>query len=112
MSDDIVKISGKNSLIRDWQLSDLEHYTYWQQPGHTWQDFNGPYFARPNEEKMLERINRLRERIEANKWDAVRRTLVIARKSDDVLIGRVNWYWQSQETNWLSVGIVVFDPAN
>lgn len=26
--------------------------------------------------------------------------------------GRVSWYWQSEETNWLSVGIVIYDPAD
>jgi len=23
----------------------------------------------------------------------------------------VSWYWQSQETHWLSVGLVIYDPA-
>ena len=112
MADQVVTLSGKNILIRDWQLSDLERYAHWQQPGHKWQDFDGPYFARPGAEKIPGMIQQLRERIEAKRWDAVRRTLVIARKSDDVLIGRVNWYWQSQETNWISIGVAVYDPAN
>lgn len=111
MADD-VNISGKNILIRDWQLNDLERYAHWQQPGHTWQDYDGPYFARPKAEKIPSIINQLRKQIEAKKWETIRHTLVIARKSDDVLIGRVNWYWQSQETNWLSIGIAVYDPAN
>ena len=23
----------------------------------------------------------------------------------------MSWYWQSQETHWLSVGLVIYDPA-
>ncbi len=109
---DAVKISGKNILLRDWQINDLKPYAHWQQPGHEWQDFDGPYYAHLEAEKIPEMINRLRERIKANQWDDVRRDLVIARKTDDVLLGRVSWYWQSQETNWLSIGIAVYDPAN
>ena len=108
----MVNISGKNILVRDWQLSDLERYAHWQQPGHTWQDFDGPYFARLRAEEIPEMIRQLREKVEAQAWHVVRRTLVIARKSDDALIGRVNWYWQCQEMNWLSIGVAVYDPAN
>ena len=25
------------------------------------------------------------------------------------LLGEVSWYWKSQETNWLEIGIVIFD---
>jgi len=108
----MVNISGKNILIRDWQLNDLERYAYWQQPGHKWQDFDGPYFPRLGADKIPTMIKQLRERIETKNWDAVRRTLAITRKSDAGLIGQVNWYWQGKETNWLSVGIVVYDPDN
>ncbi len=112
MFDDMVCSRGKNILIRDWLLSDLERFAHWQQPGHKWQDFDGPYFGRPEADKIAGLIARLRERIEDGKWDAARRMLAVARQSDDALIGSVSRYWQSKETNWLSIGIAVYDPAN
>jgi hypothetical protein len=56
MVDEVVSLSGKNILIRDWQLSDLARYAHWQQPGHIWQDFDGPYFPRPGAEEIAEMI--------------------------------------------------------
>jgi putative hydrolase of HD superfamily len=111
MGNDVVSLSSKNILIRDWRLHDLEPYAHWLQPGHKWQDFDGPYYARLEAAKIPDLIARLRERIIVKLWDDVRRDLVIARKTDEVLIGRVSWYWQSKETNWLSIGIAVYDPA-
>jgi len=35
---------------------------------------------------------------------------VIADRRTDTLPGRVTFYWQSKETNWLSVGIGLYDP--
>lgn len=41
-----------------------------------------------------------------------RQGLVIVDAETDALLGVVTWYWESEETNWLSVGISIFDPGS
>ena len=36
--------------------------------------------------------------------------MIVNKKNE--LIGEVNWYWKSKETNWLEIGIVIFDEKN
>ena len=106
-----MKISGKKIILRNWQLQDLERYAHWEMPGHKWQNFNGPYFPRIKAENVPSMIQELRGRIETNEWEPVPKQTPIASKSENKLIGTVNWYWIGQETNWLAIGIVVYDPA-
>ncbi len=56
-------------------------------------------------------IGRARCHITVSDWPVPRRCLVIAMADTDAFIGIVSWYWESEETNWLSLGIVIFDPA-
>lgn len=37
-----MEIHSKRLRLRDWQLGDLETYTYWLQPGHRWQALAWP----------------------------------------------------------------------
>ena len=37
---------------------------------------------------------------------------MIADRGTDGLLGHVTWYWESQETNWLSVGIGLYNPES
>jgi putative hydrolase of HD superfamily len=38
--------------------------------------------------------------------------LTVADITDDRLLGSVGWYWESQETDWRRIGIVLYDPAS
>ncbi|WP_420642189.1 GNAT family N-acetyltransferase [Candidatus Leptofilum sp.] len=105
------QIEGNRLRLHDWQLADLESYATWQQPGHRWQQLDGPYYPRTKPEEIPEQIAKIRGWIEKNAWPTPRRRLNICDKNTDQLLGQVSWYWQSQETNWLSVGIVIYDPA-
>ncbi len=40
-----------------------------------------------------------------------RMRLAVADITDDRLLGSVGWYWESQETDWRRIGIVLYDPA-
>ncbi len=111
MTNDIVNIHGKKIILRNWQLQDLDHYAHWEMPGHEWQNFDGPYFPRMKAEGVFGMIQKLREKIEANEWEAVPKRIPIVSKSENKMIGRVNWYWVGQETNWLAIGIGVYDSA-
>ncbi|MCP4428152.1 MAG: GNAT family N-acetyltransferase, partial [Chloroflexi bacterium] len=112
MIENSVEINGKRIILRDWLLQDVDDYAHWQMPGHKWQDFDGPYYPRTKAEDIPSMIQKLRNKIETNEWDAVRKHLVIANHPANKLIGRVSWYWVSEETNWLAIGIAVYDPAH
>jgi putative hydrolase of HD superfamily len=106
----MIQIKGKRILIRDWQLADLDTYVYWRQPGHLWQDFNGPYYPQMLASDIPVHINDLRKKINQANWSQPRHAFVISDAETDQLIGRLNRYWESKETNWLSIGIVIYNP--
>ena len=54
----------------------------------------------------------IKEQISSNDWPNPRQRLTISDKATNQIMGQVSWYWQSEETNWLSVGIAIYDPAN
>jgi putative hydrolase of HD superfamily len=103
-------MAGERIVLRDWLLTDLERYAYWLQPGQRWQELDGPYYPKPTVSEIAEIMARLREEITTGNLADPRNTLVIAERQTNTLIGRVSRYWQSEETNWLSVGIVIYDP--
>lgn len=107
-----VRLEGRRLRLRDFQLDDLDAYAGWQVPGHDWQGLDGPYYARADEAQVAVAINRTRRAIELHSWPRPRVRLVIADRAGDQLIGIVSWYWIGEETAWLAVGIVLFDPAN
>jgi RimJ/RimL family protein N-acetyltransferase len=107
----MVRIEGQRILLRDWQLEDLELYHSWMQPGQRWQEFDGPYYGPPSPEEIDRRIDNLRRAIHTGEWSEPRRRLVIADRTTDILLGTVSWYWIGQETNWIAIGISLYDPA-
>jgi putative hydrolase of HD superfamily len=107
-----VHLAGRRLHLRDFRFDDLAAYGSWQMPGHAWQDLDGPYYPRLNKAQVEEAIKRTRRAIELQSWPRPRPRLVIAEEAGDQLIGIVSWYWIGEETNWLAVGIVLFDPDN
>jgi RimJ/RimL family protein N-acetyltransferase len=107
----MVRIEGQHVILRDWRLDDLESYRAWMQPGQRWQEFDGPYYPRPSPEKVDEQVERLRQTILIGDWPEPRTRLVIADRTADTLLGSVSWYWIGQGTNWLAIGISLFDPS-
>jgi len=98
-------------LIRARRLDDLERCCAWMQPGQRWQEFDGPYYLRPSPANVNEKVERLRQPILSGDWPDPRTRLVVADRAADTLLGTVNWYWIGQETNWLAIGISLFDPT-
>lgn len=74
-----------------------------------WQRLDGPYYPKTLAEEIPAIIDRDREKITKGEWQSPRARLVIAR--NNVLIGVVSRYWIGEETNWLAVGIVIYDPS-
>ncbi len=93
--------------LRKLELDDLEDYKYWKLPDHRYHLFNGPYFKKDSK-KIIEK------QIEILKNDLVKRKTVLENKriisnEQNEIIGEVSWYWKSKETNWMEIGIVIFN---
>ena len=106
-----VEVPGSKVSLRDWRLEDLDSYSRWLVPGHRWQQLDGPYYAKPSVKQGREIIARKRRIIENGELPAPRENLSIALRESGEFLGMVTWAWESRETNWLTVGIAVFDPA-
>jgi putative hydrolase of HD superfamily len=107
-----VELRGRRIKLRDWQEPDLEGFAYWLGPDHRWHELDGPYYPRPGPDEIQARVLAVRRGIETGDLPTPRTSLAIADLATDELIGRVVWYWQSQETDWLSLGITIFDPEH
>ncbi|MBA3469431.1 MAG: GNAT family N-acetyltransferase [Herpetosiphonaceae bacterium] len=104
------RIPSPNIVLRDWQLADLPAYAYWLEPGHEWKNLDAPYYPGPDLAEIPEYIERKQRLILGATLPEPRTNVVIARADTDALIGAVNCYWESIETLWLTLGIVVYDP--
>ncbi len=102
-------LKNNKIILRDWQLTDLDAYQQWNTGQHLWMDYNGPYYATMTEAEVAQTIERKTANIISGEWETPRTNLVIADVNTDVFIGVVSWYWQSEETNWMSIGIVIYD---
>ncbi len=100
---------GNQIKLRDWIKEDLERYEFWYTGKKKWMDFDAPYYRKPSKKEIQDKLSEITESIKINNWQIPRKRLVIANRDDDKLIGTVSWYWQSEETNWKSIGIVIYD---
>lgn len=95
--------------LRQLQEADLENYYYWNLPDKAFHDFNGPYFGRESEENLRKRVDKMKEKFESGTFEHRDSFKVIANAETNELIGTVSWYWKSEETLWLEIGIVIFN---
>ncbi len=103
-------ITGRRIRLRDMILDDVPMWGRWMLPEQRWHELDGPYYPKPSAEDVATMVASVRDRIEAGNWPTPRTRLVVADLASNRLVGQVSWYWESTETNWLSLGIVIFDP--
>ena len=108
----VTQLTGSRVVLRDWRRNDLAPYREWLQPHHEWHAWDGPYFPRPTDAQAEQRRNDLRRRIDADDWPTPRTTLVIADRVSDLRLGSVTWYYESEETDWRRIGVVLYDPRS
>ncbi len=96
-------------ILRDWLVKDLDEYAFWNTGKRKWMDYDAPYYSKPSAQETQRRVEEYERKISHNDWPIPRKQLVIASKNTDELIGTVSWYWQSEETNWKSIGIALYD---
>ncbi len=97
--------------LRNLSEADLPKYEYWRMPQHKYHEYNGPYFQKLTKQEVEADIKRIVEAFEQGNSNPVPDKMIISNEKDE-LLGEVNWYWKSKETNWLEVGVVIFDENN
>ncbi len=105
-------LRGQQVVLRAWQHQDLEPWSSWLEPGHRWKELDGPYYPLPSAAERATMIDQKRAEIEGGSSIFPPRGLVIADHHTDALLGIVTWYWESKETCWPGLGIVIFDETN
>jgi len=97
--------------LRNLTKQDLEEYTFWKLPIHKYHDYNGPYFQKLSEAEARKKISALAHEIDQGNTNPLPQKKIISNSRKEIL-GEVSWYWKSKETNWLEVGIIIFNEAN
>ena len=111
MSLNEVKLKGRKTVLRDWRLLDLKTWGEWLKPPRRWHELDRPYYPKPTPEQIYKMLERTQDQIARLDWPDPRSHLVIAQRASDKLIGRVSWHWESEETFWPQVGVIIFDDA-
>lgn len=96
-------VEGQRVRLRDWRADDLPVYEQWIMPPpeggeHEWQRTDGPFYPNFAAESAQRWLGRLRARVEAQDWPALRDTAVIAEQGTDRFLGQVSWYHAEQPT--------------
>lgn len=104
-----MEIKGIKINLRDWNDSDMAVYERWQKPGHRWQELDAPYYKSAVDKSKQDTEDLINWRIK-NEIGEPRLGLAIADPKSNTLLGCVNSYWESIETNWLCIGLVIYDP--
>ena len=98
-----MKAEENNIRIRDWKKEDEILYRFWNIGHHLWMNYDGPYYPKMTEEEVESAVKRF------NNNSLSSNRMVIADKETDELLGTVSWYWQSEESNWKSIGLTIYD---
>jgi len=89
---------------------DLLSYRRLNHPSRLFHEYNGPYFERESLDDLDKRICQMRLDFKSGK-DVKKQAMMIVDSCDDDLIGEVSYYWKSKETNWMEIGVVIFNEA-
>ncbi|MFI7115794.1 GNAT family N-acetyltransferase [Amycolatopsis sp. NPDC049868] len=104
--DDVV-LEGEKVRLRDWRPDDLRPLRDLLDPMRPWHETNGPYFGTPSA-AVADSAARELTTTKAEPSDP-RTSLAVCALRDGRLIGRVSWYWESRETDWRRMGLVIYD---
>lgn len=94
--------------LRYWNDDDFQVYKKWHDGTFKWMELNGPYYPVKTIDDVNQEIQQIQEALHHNR--NVQR-MVIADSRLNKLIGTVSWYWQSKATNWISIGLALYDET-
>lgn len=90
-------------------LTNIDEYGELSNPNKKFHQLNGPYFRKKNMEQHICYIDELKEKLKNN--DSVLDNIQLI-SSDEKMLGLCSWYWKSEETKWLEIGIIIFEDYN
>jgi len=93
--------------LRHLEVNDLDDYYRLNHPDKPFHKLNGPYFKKQTLEELQARVQKLKTILQRGDKKATWKMIVDA--STNKILGDVSCYWRSKETNWMEVGIVIFD---
>jgi len=103
------KLENKTIILRNWIIEDLPIYKHWMQPHFEWSKYDGPYYPFPSIEEVGLRVKNIENKIHNSLFRHPFKDLVIADKQTNIMIGRINRYWECEETDSLLIGIGIYD---
>ncbi len=89
--------------------TNIEQYMYWQSEKHDYQAFNGPYFDKENEEQIRSKKQAFLDEIRKDGQLLHKRFICIDHSE---IVGQVSYYWRSIETDWLEIGIAIYEKQH
>lgn len=95
--------------LRKFESKDLEQYEYWNHPSKEFHKYNGPYYKKETVAELKDLVEKWRKEFLTGEVKQLKNWKAIVNSENDDLIGIVTWYWKSEETNWLEIGIVIFN---
>ncbi len=98
-----------NIEFKEIDLSNIDEYAKLSGPDKKFNEYNGPYFKKESVEEHFEYIEGLKTKLKKGEEIKTTERLIV---SDNKILGSVSWYWKSKETNWLEIGIIIFEEEN
>ena len=99
-----------NITLRPITLKDVDTYRDLIAPDRAYHKLNGPYFGLPTDQTQDLHVEDIRQKLRSNDPDLPFH-LIIDTVSKRIL-GEVSFYWKDKRTNWLEVGILIFDEKD
>jgi len=98
--------------LRNLELSDLKQYEKLKHPSQKFHEYNGPYYRKQTELELKKEIQFYKNILEKNTHsdiNVLKNKKIIADTVTNEIVGEVNWYWKSEETYWMEIGVVIFN---
>lgn len=96
--------------LREMKLKDIDSYYKWNLPHNKHYEFDGPYYKKITIDELDAQVSKIKDRLIIEEPAFSMRQFIV--DEDDNLIGSVGKYYKSKETNWLEIGITIYDPKN
>ncbi len=97
-------------LIRELELEDLYLYEKWNNPNLLHNEFDGPYYPRMTVKELDLKIIEIKRKLLLGEEAFANRKFIVNSETGNI-VGSVNYYYRSKETNWLEVGITIYDDT-
>lgn len=103
----LIKIKGEKVVLRQVEKADLP--TLWElrygDPDPEWKKWDAPYFTHKFIEKDMY-LNKAEYELSRQHYPLDQMII----EADGQIIGMVIFYWESEATRWLEMGIVIYRP--